>query len=349
MKPKLLLIASNSAHVVNYYYLIKDYFSDILVISNSKISDTTVKCETLDFALGKVSNHFSTPKKIKEITLRFKPDVVHVHQLNVYSYYTVRALKKIKIPLLLTAWGSDVLLLPHSNRLMKKMVQYNIKHADALTADAQFVAEEIKSLVPSNTKNILVANFGIGIEPQIQEKENIIYSNRLHKSLYRIDKVIDAFAKFSSTSAGKNWKLVVAGSGENTAELITLKDKLQLGDKVQFVGWVNKEVNASWYAKAKIFVSIPESDATAISLLEAMACSCLPVLSDLPANKEWINDGENGLIVKNIDEDFFSRALQADLAKANEINKKLIEEHGTKAVNRLKFISLYDKLLANKK
>ncbi|MGI9152701.1 MAG: glycosyltransferase, partial [Rubrivivax sp.] len=28
-----------------------------------------------------------------------------------------------------------------------------------------------------------------------------------------------------------------------------------------------------------------------------MAAGCLPVLADLPANREWVRDGENGLIV----------------------------------------------------
>src|SRR5436190_4621945 len=34
-----------------------------------------------------------------------------------------------------------------------------------------------------------------------------------------------------------------------------------------------------------LFVSVPSSDGTSSSLLEALAAGCLPVLSDIPANR----------------------------------------------------------------
>ena len=221
------------------------------------------------------------------------------------------------------------------------MVQYNLKNADAFTSDSKFMAEEMRRLSPEKKLDILIANFGIGIEPVNAEKENIIYSNRLHKKLYRIDKVIHAFSKFPEQ---QNWRLVIAATGEETESLKSLAKLLNV--KAEFVGWVDKKVNAQWYSKAKIFVSVPESDATAISLLEAMACGCLPVVSGLPANREWINDKENGYVVENINSDFFSEAVKTDVAKASVLNKKIIEEHGTKEANKKKFFSLYDKLLS---
>ena len=72
---------------------------------------------------------------------------------------------------------------------------------------------------------------------------------------------------------------------------------------------------------------------------------CIPVLSDLPANKEWINDGENGIIVHSLDENFIERALQLDRDKVVSTNEKIIQEKGTKEANRKKFIQLYDQLL----
>jgi glycosyltransferase involved in cell wall biosynthesis len=40
-----------------------------------------------------------------------------------------------------------------------------------------------------------------------------------------------------------------------------------------------------------------------MSLLEAMACGATPVVSDIPANHEWVNNQVNGFIVNpnNID------------------------------------------------
>jgi glycosyltransferase involved in cell wall biosynthesis len=44
-------------------------------------------------------------------------------------------------------------------------------------------------------------------------------------------------------------------------------------------------------------MSLPESDSVAVSVLEAMGHGCIPILSDLPANHELVEDGENGLIL----------------------------------------------------
>lgn len=42
--------------------------------------------------------------------------------------------------------------------------------------------------------------------------------------------------------------------------------------------------------KNDVFISIPSSDSTSVSLLEAMCCGLFPIVSDLPANREWIHD-----------------------------------------------------------
>jgi glycosyltransferase involved in cell wall biosynthesis len=96
------------------------------------------------------------------------------------------------------------------------------------------------------------------------------------------------------------------------------------------------------YSKAKIWVSIPESDATSISLLEAMACGCIPIVSDLPANREWIKSGVNGIVVKDLESDFISEALIINEINAIELNKKRIMLDGSKESNREKFINLYN-------
>jgi glycosyltransferase involved in cell wall biosynthesis len=48
---------------------------------------------------------------------------------------------------------------------------------------------------------------------------------------------------------------------------------------------------------ADAFLTVPSVDATAVSLLEAMACGTPVVASDLPSATEWVRDGETGLVV----------------------------------------------------
>ena len=340
---KLLLISSNTIHTYKYLQLVENYFDEVLLITNEKSTIYDYPTVELSFNL-KIKNLFSTVRGIKKQITSFQPSIIHIHQANSFAFYALLASRKSSIPTVLTAWGSDVLLLPNSNVLLKKMVQFNLRNADFLTSDSTYMEQEMEKLATLKNK-ILVANFGIDVTPANCPKENIVYSNRLHKKLYRVDKIIEAFARFKQNKERKDWRLVVAATGTETENLKDKANKLGLSDDVEFVGWIQKEDNEQWYSKAKIWVSIPESDATSISLLEAMACGSIPVVSDLPSNREWIESGINGIVVEELDSDFISEALTMNQSNAIEINKKRIEQDGTKDSNREKFLQLYREIV----
>lgn len=338
---KLLIVGSQTIHTYNYIELVKDFFDDILLVTDKGREGHELRVKELDFSL-KLKNLIETVRGIRKQIKEFKPTVIHIHQANSYAFYTLKAAKSFRIPVILTVWGSDVLVNPKKSFHLKKIVQYNLRRADYVTTDSLYVASEVKRLVPSRTVE-LVANFGVELLPVNVERQNIVYSNRLHKKLYRIDKIILAFEKFSQQK--KDWKLVIAAEGDQTnflKELVRLKS---LEGKVEFVGWLNPEENARWYAQSKIWVSIPESDGVGISMLEAMAYGCIPVISDLPVKHEWITNGANGILVSDVDTEFISEAFSLEQPEVQKINHVIIAERGTKTANSEKFIHLYKKIL----
>ena len=142
------------------------------------------------------------------------------------------------------------------------------------------------------------------------------------------------------------WKLRIAGKGSNTEKLKQQVRDLNLNDQVEYVGLLAPAENLENYLKSKIYISIPNTDGTSISLLEAMAYGCLPVVSDLPANREWITDGENGIVVsENLLEKSLERAMQLDPIKVASRNREIIEARATKQANRSRFIAIYEHLL----
>ncbi len=331
---KLLIIGSTSIHTENFFQLIKEEFKEVQVISK------------LDFSLWSLSAQIRTPRTIRSIVKKFKPDIVHIHQVNSVAYYALRALLPLGIPNVLTAWGSDIYLTPKRNFILRTLVRWNLNHADSFTADSNDLAQAMQALIPERKIDILIANFGINLIPVQTEKEKIFYSNRLHKKLYRVDFILRAFAKFKSKPNREEWKLIVGAVGEETNQLKALAAELNILSSTEFVGWLQQEDNARNYAKATYYISIPESDATSISVLEAMASGCIPILSNLPSNMEWVSHGKTGVIVENVQSDFISEAFEMNLSNASELNKQRIDRDGTKEANRKKFISLYEKLLS---
>ena len=194
----------------------------------------------------------------------------------------------------------------------------------------------------NKNKGAVVANFGIEPVSSVRPKEKIFYTNRLHKSLYRVDDIIKAFHTFQKKDS-EQWRLIIAGSGEETDNLKELTQQLGLNSKVEFVGWLDRKTNEDWYSRATYWISIPESDATSISLMEAMAYGCIPIVSNLPANKELIEDGINGIVVSDVKHSFLDN-LEIDKHHAIAKNRELVEQRATKEANRRLFYTLYDNL-----
>lgn len=346
MSKKLLLIGNVTIHTYNYYNLIKPYFDEIVLITDLPREGQAVeRIEYVSFSYKKPGNFFKTVSKIRSVCKSFKPDVIHVHQINSVAFFAIFSLKGFKIPIVSTAWGSDILISPHKSYTLRQIVKYCLRNSDMVTADAEYLGEEVLKYIPKHKEKLVIANFGMKTKPELLNtpKENIIYSNRLHKNLYNIDEILRAFKKLTENK-DCNYTLVVGAIGEETENLKQLASDLGILGKVKFVGWVSLEENHQWYAKSKFYVSIPDSDATSISLLEAMYYGCYPIVSSLPAKREWISDEVNGSYYKN-DFDFILDITPETLKQVACINKKVVEKKGTLEVAYSKFTDIYNKLI----
>jgi glycosyltransferase involved in cell wall biosynthesis len=341
---KLLLVGSASVHVLNFYHLVKEFFDEVLIASNDSVFGD-LPYVNVDFNIRNPLQIPSNIKKMKSVIEEFKPDIIHIHQANSVAWITLKAASGFSIPTVLSAWGDDILVHPHQNAILKIMVRFNLAKANYLTSDSLYMAGEMQKLVPEKSLKVTVANFGIEMQPLTSKKEKIIYSNRLHKPMYRVDAIIRAFAKFHRTHAGRDWRLFIAGSGTETTALTELVHSLKLESAVEFKGWLGATENIGNYQAASLFVSVPNSDATSVSLLEAMAYGCIPVLSNLPANLEWVLDGINGVIVKDLDGDFITPVFNINFGKAIELNATIITARATKEVSKAAFGLIYKKAL----
>jgi glycosyltransferase involved in cell wall biosynthesis len=101
-----------------------------------------------------------------------------------------------------------------------------------------------------------------------------------------------------------------------------------------------------------VYVSTSLSDSTSVSLLEAMAAGTFPVVTDIEANHEWIDDGENGFLVPVDDPaalaDRIHRAL-ADRAlreRGRRLNQARIRERASWQDNMDEVCALFERLVA---
>jgi glycosyltransferase involved in cell wall biosynthesis len=340
---KILQIGSNSIHVSSYLVAMStDDAKNYLLTEEVCSFDGVVANEVISFRSLNPMNLFKSYRLLKNYIKSLNPDLIHIHQVNRLAYFVSKVAHVLSIPVVTTAWGSDVLLIPKKNAFFHFLVKQTLKRSKVVTADSQDMIDAMNKIVSSD-KYILLQ---YGIDPiQPEEKQTIVFSNRLHKKLYRIDKVIDYFNEFVQLHA--EWKLVIGGTGEETEALLKQVEKLNLTDKVEFVGWLQKADNAAWYAKSTFYISIPESDGTSVSVLEAMSAGCVPVVSDLPVSKEWITNGVNG-VIEQLGKNPFVQAIDLDGEKCSEINQKKVQERATRAASSKRFKEIYLTLINGK-
>tara|TARA_B110000285_G_C15111881_1_gene611601 strand:+ start:627 stop:1682 length:1056 start_codon:yes stop_codon:yes gene_type:complete len=345
-KYRLLIIGPANRHIESFVARVINNTSSIELITNSKMNlPERVGVNYISFSFKKPFNFFLAPYYIRKKIKEFKPDVIHVHQINSVALYSVIANKKIKVPMVISAWGSDILINPVKSKILRWLVRKVLNNGTAFTSDSLFMANKMRELVPQKELIIEICNFGVQETELIIKKEKVIYSNRMHNPLYRIVAVIDSFAHFISSSENIEWKLVLAGRGSETNRLKQQVSELGIDKNVIFAGFLTPEQNNNYYAKAAIFISMPQSDATAMSLLEAMYYGCFPILSDLPANREWVENGKNGIIIDENNGDFISDSLEYNFSQIGKINRERIIEEATVTVSSEKFVGIHKKAM----
>jgi len=309
----LLLADGSSPHILKWAKELVKYF-DVYIISLNGVSEDLL--EVIDssniYVLNQKSistggNHKLILKlpKIKKIIKNISPHYLNAHYLSSYGFLGVLSTGVVpSMKLIQSTWGSDVLVEPFLNSLRKMVAKYALSKADFITSDSWYMGDVITNLV--GEKEIIVFPFGFDkIEQNSTSKEKIIFSNRALKDFYNIDKIIKWFARQDS-----EYRLVIANDGVERNNLERLTKKLGIESHVQFVGYLSSTKQEEYYKKATYYVSIPSSDATSVSLLEAMKYGAIPIVSNIPANREWILDGVNGM--------FFNELKALNKLKINE-------------------------------
>lgn len=121
-----------------------------------------------------------------------------------------------------------------------------------------------------------------------------------------------------------NLRLLVAGrEGNATGELLSIRDRLRLSDRIRFLG--HREDVPDLLAAADLFVFPSLYEGIGGAALEAMALELPVVASRIPGMQEVLEEGENALLVPPEDSRSLAEAilhLLTDKDKAREFGRR---------------------------
>jgi glycosyltransferase involved in cell wall biosynthesis len=262
---------------------------------------------------------FAALPRVRALARTLAPDLVHGHYVTSYGLWAAACGRK---PLVLTGWGSDILVSPRESALVRMLTGKVLRRADLVTADSQDMLAEIASYRPRAGLHQILWGADTGKfrpEPRPADVFRIV-SARAWEPNYNIDVILAATARLAARSDARI-ELHLLGGGPMEAQLRAQCKTLKLDGVVHFHGMVGEDEMARLVNGAHVSISIPRSDATSVSLLESMAAGLPVVVSDLPANRQWV-DASGGVLVDPRDEEALAQAF-LDLLNSPESAQRM--------------------------
>jgi glycosyltransferase involved in cell wall biosynthesis len=235
--------------------------------------------------------------RLSAIIRRRRPRVINAHYVTSFGVLSAMAVRLAhpvgaRPPLVQTAWGDDLLVTPAQSRIMRGLVTFALREASLITGDAEALRSAALGMAPKTPVGAFIFGPSKALLERNDPKEHVVVSARHLVPEMRVDLTIRAFLH-ASTGGLNGWRMVVVGEGPMRSRLEALVPQ---GAPVEFRGAQPHETLQDLLARASISVSVPVMDGTSATLLESLAAATVPVVNDLPANREWV-DAESGVVV----------------------------------------------------
>jgi glycosyltransferase involved in cell wall biosynthesis len=274
--------------------------------------------------------------QMRRIVRTIQPDVLHAHQASLNG---VLAAMTGFHPLVIMAWGSDLLVRPKASRIDRLLIRWALRRADHVICVSENLAQVARSL-GADPSRLEVTPWGVDMEifypapPSTQLREQlglasgpIVLSIRAMRPLYNPLDIAHAIPLvLAQVPEAQFIILTYRHDPDLLGQFQSIIQEEHATQAVHYVGDLpDDRAIAEIYRLADIALSVPSSDGTPNSVLEALACGTALVVGDLPSLREWITDQRDGLIVpvgepgalstaivRLLREDAFRRQLQAN-------------------------------------
>lgn len=307
----------------------------------------------------KVYRPFS--KEVKKLVRSIAPDVIHIHWFDFkHSFFCGLD----GIPVIATAWGSDILAPPKGNLIHSFAVRKILKKADIITCDAEHLRDAmIKKGAPASKVSVIFFGTDLTIfnperrDPNLAAElgfdpsSKLVISLRALRPIYNIETFVLAMPKILEKKPEA--RFVIVGDGEEREMLEQRAKELAVDSAVRFTGRLSDEDLQRYTASADVYVSTSLSDGgLAASTAEAMACSVPVVVSDFGNNRDWVEPGQTGLLFPLEDSSTLAEqviSLLDDPQKASEIGQngmRTIDERNNYHREMEKVLQMYQRLSA---
>jgi glycosyltransferase involved in cell wall biosynthesis len=205
-------------------------------------------------------------------------------------------------PLVVASWGSDLLVDADLNEKWRAVTEFVLGRSDMLLCDSQAVRRKAQSVAHYPEERMICLPWGVELElfrrgNSATVRESLSWRDAfviIATRPYGLDALLEAF--HVAWGQVPRLRLLVLGGGVQ-ARVVRWAQQHGLEHVVVAAGQIPHPDMARYFHSADLYVSFSPSDGTSVSLLEAFACGLPVLVSDIPGNREWVREGENGWLI----------------------------------------------------
>jgi glycosyltransferase involved in cell wall biosynthesis len=266
---------------------------------------------------------------LRRIVKRIRPDLIHAGPIQTCAFIAVLSGFR---PILTMSWGFDLMKDVYRGRWWEFATRYTLKHSTCFTSDAMITRDKAVTFGMDPGKTV-VFPWGVDLahftpepreKPIGRDKGFTLFCNRSWEPNYGVDVLARAFVRVAAERPDVSLMLLSGGSQAAVIRQTLIRGGVD--DRVAFPGHVGNRELPRYYRMADLFISPSHVDGSSVSLMEALACGLPCLVSDIPSNKEWVREGENGWLFHDGDD----YELATKILKAVE-NRKSLPEIGRQA------------------
>ena len=303
-------------------------------------------------------------KKLRAFIQEVQPDIIHAMRVPYEGMLTAYALRLHSSQrssfrsarFIVSIWGNDFTLHAPSTPLMGWFTRMTMSKVDALHADVERDIRLAKEwgFSEANVSLVIPGNGGIRSDVFYQPKElvtnPIIVNPRGIRPYVRNDMF---FKSIPLVLAKRSDARFLCTGMQGAAQVMEWIRELKIEHAVELLPLIPHTEMGDVFRRAQLVVSPAIHDGTPNSLIEGMACGCFPVAGDLESIREWITNGQNGLLVNPNDPQSIADAILLGLERkdlrrnAAGLNAKIISAKAEYVGNMEKVRKFYELSIIN--
>lgn len=192
----------------------------------------------------------------------------------------------------------------------------NLLYEHGLRAPARAISNgiDLQKFTPGERDPQLLQRFGLPTDRPL-----LLHVNRLSEEK-RVDVLLDAMAKIKIDA-----HLALVSTGPAEADLRLQAQRLNIVDRVSFLGFVSDPDLLVLRRSADLFVIPSEGDLQSLATMEAMACGLAVIAANAYALPELVHHEENGLLFQPGNSEEFAHSIDRLLSN-RELRVRMSEQ-----------------------